>query len=800
MILGTNSDRKLFQSPLGVVMNIYFLRTAVVLFFAFSLANADLELDQYVQKFNKYVVSKGQKLLSFYDYKAEEALQKSKPKTSAKIIAKKEQIKLALDPFVTPETANDNYEIVFNDPVLKKRVLKNLGLKEEDTIHFGQVKNVKKLDLSGDLKNWQNHKGEQIYDITPLKFFTSLEDLNLDVNEISDISPLSKLKKISVLKMFRNKVKDLTPLANMKNLTFLKMYLNKIHDITPISGLTSLKNIDFSANQIESLKPLENLEKLEVIEFFSNKIEDISYLRKLTKLKDINLGNNKITDVTAFKNMPHLEDLWLNFNSEIKNIEELKHCSKKIHTMGVSGCNVNDLSFISDFTNLNYLIAERNNITELKPISHFSKLKSLCISENSISDITPLREMAKNGCFKGFPKFKYAIDITRNKMDLSAGSANRNVLDELAKTIKKLNWKDGNLGTVIASPQERHNHLGETNLENNTEIIINDPDKGFQQGINLADNSEIVIADPVLKKRILKELGFQDQDIIRLKDVKDIRKLDLSGDIKERFKHDGEQIYDISALKFFTALEVLNLEVNEITDITPLSHLKNLRHLEMDNNNVKDLTPISKLTSLKKINFYINKVESLEPLKNLVGLEGINFWANKIEDASCLAKLTKLKYINLGCNKLSDVTVFTSMPNLKTLWLNNCRDIKNIEKIKDYSKSINTLTINKCNVKDLSFVSGFNNLRYFSAEDNKITDIKPLMQLSRLQTLLLGDNLISDLEPLKKMLETGYFKRHTNIDITGNNLKLTPGSINRAIVDELDKAIMNLKWKDGNQL
>jgi hypothetical protein len=78
-----------------------------------------------------------------------------------------------------------------------------------------------KLDLSNESFDDMNSQNGGIRDISDLKHFTGLEDLNLSYNDISDFTPIAELTSIKSLGFTGIRPNDLSVLKGLTNMTCL---------------------------------------------------------------------------------------------------------------------------------------------------------------------------------------------------------------------------------------------------------------------------------------------------------------------------------------------------------------------------------------------------------------------------------------------------------------------------------------------------------------------------------------------------------------------------------------------------
>jgi Leucine-rich repeat (LRR) protein len=87
--------------------------------------------------------------------------------------------------------------------------------KPEGDITLEEAQTVTKLDLSNAGFDDMNSKNGGIRDITDLKYFKNLEELNLSYNNIKDFTPLSELTSLTNLGFNGVRPDDLSPLKSL---------------------------------------------------------------------------------------------------------------------------------------------------------------------------------------------------------------------------------------------------------------------------------------------------------------------------------------------------------------------------------------------------------------------------------------------------------------------------------------------------------------------------------------------------------------------------------------------------------
>lgn len=214
-------------------------------------------------------------------------------------------------PVETPEPI-----VVFTDAALEAEVREAMG-KPEGDITVAEAEDVVKLDLSNESFDDMNKKDGGIRDISDLKYFTGLKELNLSYNDISDFAPLAELKPIEVLGFTGVRPKDLSVLKGLTNMTCM------IFDWTyaPDQGHNGYESLDF----------MSDMKDLKIFSAKGSGIKDITALGGLIKLWSLYLAENQITDISPLANLTSLRELELSKNpiedfSPIKDIYPTLAC------------------------------------------------------------------------------------------------------------------------------------------------------------------------------------------------------------------------------------------------------------------------------------------------------------------------------------------------------------------------------------------------------------------------------------------------------------------------------------------
>ncbi|XP_068982424.1 uncharacterized protein [Bombus flavifrons] len=256
-----------------------------------------------------------------------------------------------------------------NVPNLKFLDLSNNEINSDDLFTFGNLSNVKILNLS-------NQNGYSNYGTIVNGVYPELEYLNLRNAKILDLkssldNPFPKLK---YLDLSQNRIESRTFLSiNMfSTLTHLDLSANSIYQFS-FGQMENLLSLTLDRNKIENLESsmginLAGLEKLEKLSLAYNKISHInsSAIETMSNLRYLNLSGNSLSifNFDMLKSVKSLDVLVLDSNS-LDNV------------------------LITAPVNLTQLSLNRNDIRYLaiNTFYYLHSLKKLFLSENKIQSI-----------------------------------------------------------------------------------------------------------------------------------------------------------------------------------------------------------------------------------------------------------------------------------------------------------------------------------------------------------------------------------------------------------------------------
>ena len=325
----------------------------------------------------------------------------------------------------------------------------------------------------------------------------------------------------------------------------------------------------------------------------------------------------------------------------------------------------------------------------------------------------------------------------------------------------------------------------------------------------------------------LKKLGFDD-DIIhdiqhasadtefpahetnveKMKEwLKTVKYLNI-GQNKDPLKRNG--------LELMPNIEVLGIGYTPIDDITPVYKFKKLKQLYVSRTGLKDYSFIKNIPTLEGIDFSENdiqdisflkdypnlklvsaagnNIENIDVLKNLTNLESLNLDNNKIKDISALKDLNHLRAVSLENNNITKLDALSNKNELERLFLSNNSGLE-LATLKN--DSLEQLTVNNTNIRDLSVVSNLPKLKKLVANDNKITTLSHLGNAKVLESVEVNNNKIDSLDFENSTITSLEIKNNKledinnvhklsaleNLDASGNKISEFPSNKQNKLIN-----------------
>lgn len=237
---------------------------------------------------------------------------------------------------------------------------------------------------------------EEVEALVMVKERTSIEKYKyISDNPIESLQGLEYAKNLDCLVVTERNLDDIQALKGLSNLKILYLGSNNIYDLSPLSELRSLGFLNLEYNQFANLHRIENLSNLMVLDLTGcENIPDFSSIARLINLEFLNISHTHFENLPILQHMDNLLDLRLN-DVGIKDYSTLGQLpyQENIENLQLSGNNIRDISFLSNFSGLMGLNIDQTLIEDISTLSELTNLTHLGMLENNISDISPLADL-----------------------------------------------------------------------------------------------------------------------------------------------------------------------------------------------------------------------------------------------------------------------------------------------------------------------------------------------------------------------------------------------------------------------
>ena len=197
---------------------------------------------------------------------------------------------------VTPLKHLDNLE----DLSLRNNYITDLA-----DINFDSIKSLplKRLSLRHNVVRPPGEEQIRLSDISVLKHFKELEELELRDNHIENIAPLAELTGLKILDISQNPFEkgDISALKKLTGLVELNLRETNLKDLAPISGLNELIYLNIHSNpDLRTIAPVQNLAKLKTLIMRNVPVgKEVEFIAPLKELNRLNLRNCNVSDLSV---------------------------------------------------------------------------------------------------------------------------------------------------------------------------------------------------------------------------------------------------------------------------------------------------------------------------------------------------------------------------------------------------------------------------------------------------------------------------------------------------------------------
>jgi hypothetical protein len=177
--------------------------------------------------------------------------------------------------------------------------------------------------------------------------------------------------------------------------------------------------------------------------------------------------------------------------------------------------------------------------------------------------------------------------------------------------------------------------------------------------------------------------------------------------IKGTLDLNHKNITNLDGLQYCKSITGLAAGWNSF-DNSSLNFIKDLKLTSLNiqsNHNITDLSALKNMTTLTFLGFWDDQVSSLDCLAGLPQLTALEAGANPYSDISALSGMKNLSVLVVAHSKTSDLTPLSGLTNLTRLWADNMPNVTNISPLRNLKK-LDSLHIYNDSIKDFSPLNG----------------------------------------------------------------------------------------------
>jgi len=404
-------------------------------------------------------------------------------------------------------------------------------------------------------------------------------------------------------------------------------------------------------------------------------------LSNFANLESVDLGDNRVADISALSASANIGDLYLYDNQLDDTAAPVLASFAQLNYLNIDSNSLTTLPALSN--TLTGLTARNNQLSTLPDFSGMVNLFNFDMTNNQLSTLPPL------------PTFITQTLVCNNRIEnVSAlnGLEQIEVLDIDRPVITNLQLTPNDVLDLDQNTQLSYVVQFDNSTDGNIEITS---PSGIRFGgyIDGQGNPQMFFFDPTTNKgtwqvtRIQPNGGF--------------------------FYYNNEYAIKTLYLGFDSDVEI-NSSAAEDSEQPVLLNVSALQILEMDNNQISDLTPLVSLSVLDVLAVEYNNVSVIPILP--VSLNNLLLRGNSISDISNIAGLTNLGYLDIAENSIFDLSPITGFTNLRDLFLAN----NQLTALPPLPVGITEVYANRNQIEDISSLNGLTSITGLYLENNHL--------------------------------------------------------------------------------
>ena len=593
---------------------------------------------------------------------------------------------------------------------------------------------------------------------------TALLELNVSNNVLSTFD-ISTNTALTTMYVANNLLKSID-LSNNTELIILNCSGNLLKDLE-VSGNAMLNDLDCSFNQIERLNVISNVGLVSLLctdnNLFALTIKNGNNNLMTTfnatnnvnlfciEVDDLAIANTAIAwqkDATAVYSLncgtyvpddnfeQALIDLGIDSDTTLNNFVATADINA-LTLLDISGLEIEDLTGIEGFENLQDLNCSNNNLTNLD-LSNNLALQTLDASNNQIIDL----DLTVNTALIALLFNSNALRSLNIKNNNNGILANFNATNN--PNLYCINVDDAIVGAIPTTWQIDTSAAYNGDCANNRFTTI--PDAFFEQAL-IDLNYDDVIDGKVLTSNIeqILNLDISDRSISNLTGIQDFKSL-----IELNCSNNFLNALNVSGMLFLERLNcnsnyLLTNNVNDINGLFNTTGTLSLTELYCSGNNLNNLDT-SQNSNLRVLDCSDNNL-SLLNINNNALLRILNCSNNKLTSLD-LSDGEILIEVNCDSNEISNLV--TSDILNTTLTTLSCANNKISSLLVDNYEALTTLNSGSNQLTQLDVLNN-TVLRILSVSNNQISEIN-LLNNTSLEQVILSQNKLSQLDVVANTL------------------------------------------------
>lgn len=221
-------------------------------------------------------------------------------------------------------------------------------------------------------------------------------------------------------------------------------------------------------------------------------------------------------------------------------------------------------------------------------------------------------------------------------------------------------------------------------------------------------------------------------------------------------------INDLTRFAAFDNLEELSIGGRDIASLEGISQMKKLKKIGLSHTSITNLSMLSTVKSIEAVALIDNdKLTGLDTLGAMTYLKELSLEGDKVTNLYFIANLKNLERLAIEDTPVKDVSFFSSLQGLKYLYFNNNDNVSDIHDMANLH-NLEQLVLDAGDVESLSALSGMTNLRKLKLTGSD--SLSPLSKMTQLQVLdLSASSGVRNLAPLSRLTEL------TELNLSNNN-------------------------------